>query len=106
VLIVTGATMPWLWVTPRWSDFWIFLLVGVTGSVGQFCLNQAFRYSQASMLAPIDYTGLIWGILFGWMLWDQLPTVTVIAGALIVVASTLYIVNRERKKHAAEGRAA
>jgi drug/metabolite transporter (DMT)-like permease len=106
VLIVTGAAMPWFWVTPRWSDFWIFLLVGVTGSVGQFCLNQAFRYSQASMLAPIDYTGLIWGILFGWMLWDQLPTVTVIAGALIVVASTLYIVNRERKKQVAEGRAA
>jgi drug/metabolite transporter (DMT)-like permease len=106
VLIVTGATMPWLWITPTWTDLWVFLLVGVSGSIGQFCLNQAFRYSQASMLAPIDYTGLIWGILFGWMLWGQLPTITVIVGALIVVASTLYIVNRERKKHAAEGQTA
>jgi drug/metabolite transporter (DMT)-like permease len=106
VLIVTGATMPWLWVTPGWNDLWVFLLVGVSGSVGQFCLNQAFRYSEVSLLAPIDYTGLVWAILFGWALWSQLPSITVITGSLIVVGSTLYIVNRERKKHAAERRAA
>jgi len=101
VLIVTGATMPWLWVTPSWSDLWVFLLVGVAGSIGQFCLNQAFRYSEVSLLAPIDYTGLVWGTLFGWALWSQLPSVTVIVGSLIVVGSTLYIVNRERRINAA-----
>jgi drug/metabolite transporter (DMT)-like permease len=103
---VTGATMPWLWVTPGWNDLWVFLLVGVSGSVGQFCLNQAFRYGEVSLLAPVDYTGLVWATLFGWALWNQLPSITVITGSLIVVGSTLYIVNRERKKHAAEGRAA
>jgi drug/metabolite transporter (DMT)-like permease len=102
VLVVTGAAMPWLWVAPTWNDLWVFLLVGVSGSVGQFCLNQAFRYSEVSLLAPIDYTGLVWATLFGWALWGQLPSITVIAGSLIVVGSTLYIVNRERKKRTQE----
>jgi drug/metabolite transporter (DMT)-like permease len=106
VLIVTGATMPWLWVTPSWNDLWVFLLVGVSGSIGQFCLNQAFRYSEVSLLAPIDYTGLVWATLFGWALWNQLPSLTVIIGSLIVVGSTLYIVNRERQKNAAGKQAA
>ncbi|HWA43186.1 MAG TPA: DMT family transporter [Hypericibacter adhaerens] len=106
VLIVTGATMPWLWVTPTWNDLWVFLLVGVTGSVGQFFLNQAFRYSEVSLVAPIDYTGLVWATLFGWALWNQLPSLTVIAGSLIVVGSTLYIVNRERKRRASQGQPA
>ena len=106
VLIVTGATMPWLWVTPSWSDLWVFLLIGVAGSIGQFCLNQAFRYSEVSLLAPIDYTGLVWGTLFGWVLWSQLPSVTIIVGSLIVVGSTLYIVNRERRINAARKRTA
>jgi drug/metabolite transporter (DMT)-like permease len=106
VLIVTGATMPWLWVTPSWNDLWVFLLVGVSGSIGQFCLNQAFRYSEVSLLAPIDYTGLVWATLFGWALWNQLPSLTVIVGSLIVVGSTLYIVNRERQRNAAGKQAA
>lgn len=106
VLIATGATMPWLWITPSWHDFWIFLLVSVSGSVGQFFLNQAFRYGEVSLLAPLDYTGLVWATLFGWMLWGDLPSLTVVAGALIVVGSTLYIVHRERQKAEAERRSA
>lgn len=106
VLVATGAAMPWLWVTPSWNDLWVFLLVGVSGSIGQFCLNQAFRYSEVSLLAPIDYTGLVWATLFGWALWNQLPSLTVIVGSLIVVGSTLYIVNRERQRNAAGKQAA
>ena len=95
VILVTGATLPFNWVTPTWSDLWIFLLVGITGSIGQFCLNQAFRYGEVSYIAPIEYTGLLWGMLFGVMLWGDIPTWTMIAGALIVVLANLYVLRRE-----------
>ena len=98
VLIATGAVLPWQWTTPGWGDAAIFLLVGVSGSFGQLFLAQAFRYGEVSMLAPIDYTGLLWAILFGFVLWDEVPTWTVLGGAAVVVASTLYIAEREARR--------
>ncbi len=95
VIIVTGATLPFNWVTPTWPDLWIFLLVGITGSIGQFCLNQAFRYGEVSYIAPIEYTGLLWGMLFGVTFWGDIPTWTMLAGALIVVIANLYVLRRE-----------
>jgi drug/metabolite transporter (DMT)-like permease len=72
------------------------------GTAGQFCLNQAFRYGQASLVAPLDYTGLIWATAIGWFIWGDVLTPPMIVGALIVVASCLYILRRgEKKKKAA-----
>lgn len=95
VLIATGAMLPWQWVTPPLADLSIFLLVGVAGSFGQFFLNQAFRYGEISFLAPIEYTALLWAILFGFLLWGEVPSWSVLGGAALVVASSLYIVHRE-----------
>lgn len=106
VLIAMGAIMPWLWVTPAWKDMWVILLVGVAGSVGQFFLNQAFRYGEVSLLAPVEYATLLWATIFGFLIWNELPGLAVVVGATIIIASTLYIVHREtRRKRAAIGRA-
>jgi drug/metabolite transporter (DMT)-like permease len=95
VIVVMGSTLPFNWVTPLWEDVWIFALVGVAGSIGQYCLNQAFRYGEVSFIAPLEYTSLIWAGLFGIMFWGDIPTWTVLAGAAIVVAANLYVVRRE-----------
>jgi drug/metabolite transporter (DMT)-like permease len=95
VLVVTGAALPFGWVTPSYGDIWIFLLVGVAGSTGQFCLNQAFRYGEVSLIAPIEYTGLIWAALFGLALWGDIPTWPMLAGAAIVVGANIYVLRRE-----------
>jgi uncharacterized membrane protein len=55
-LVVMGPIMSWNWTTPSWQDWLVFLVVGVAGSFGQFCLNQALRYGEVPLLAPIDYT--------------------------------------------------
>lgn len=97
VLIATGATMPWLWVTPQPGDWLIFLGVGIVGSIGQFAINQAFRYGEVSLLAPIDYSGLAIGVFYGFWLWTDLPSATVLIGAALVIAAALYIVQREAR---------
>jgi drug/metabolite transporter (DMT)-like permease len=102
VFLVLGAAMPFYWITPSLHDALLFIAVGIMGTAGQFCLNQAFRYGEASLVAPLDYTGLLWATAIGWMFWGDLLTLPMIIGAAIVVASCLYILRRgEKKKKAA-----
>jgi drug/metabolite transporter (DMT)-like permease len=93
-LVATGAVLPWQWRTPEPEDLWLFLLVGVTGSLGQFFMNQAFRFGEASMLAPIDYTALIWAAAMGYAFWGEVPSTAVLAGVALVLVSTLLVRNR------------
>ena len=58
---------------------------------------QAFRLEEASMLAPFRYTGIIWAALLGFLIWGEIPDRFVVFGALVVVASGLYIIHRERR---------
>jgi drug/metabolite transporter (DMT)-like permease len=97
VLVGTGVMLPWAWITPRWEDVPIFLFVGISGSLGQFCLAQALRYGEASMLAPIDFTGLLWAMLFGFIFWHDIPGLSMIGGAVLVIGSSIYIAHRETR---------
>lgn len=98
VVVALGAAMPFYWITPSLHDALLFIAVGIMGTGGQFCLNQAFRYGEASLVAPLDYTGLLWATGIGWIFWGDLLTLPMIAGAAIVVASCLYILRRGEKK--------
>jgi drug/metabolite transporter (DMT)-like permease len=97
VIVVTGAAMPWQWITPTWSDAGLFLAGGIVGSFGQLFLSQAFRYGEVSLLAPLEYTALIWAILLGLVIWGDVPTWWMLLGAALVIASSLYIAHRETR---------
>ena len=73
------------------------LLIGILGGVGQLLIVQAFRYAEASMLAPFEYTCIVWAILFGYLIWSELPDQWTVVGAAIVIASGLYIAQRESR---------
>ena len=95
IIVVLGAAMPKVWITPQGLDWLWFLVCGVAGSFGQFCYNQAFRYGEASMVAPLDYTGLVWATLMGFVVFGDLPTKYILGGAVVIIASSLYIARRE-----------
>ncbi|WP_342642707.1 DMT family transporter [Rhodoligotrophos ferricapiens] len=95
VLVISGAMMPWYWELPSAHDWMLFVLLAVFGSFGQLFLNQACRYGEVSMIAPMEYTGLFWAVLFGFLVWGEVPTWTVLLGALVIILSTLYITRRE-----------
>jgi drug/metabolite transporter (DMT)-like permease len=95
VVVGLGATMPTVWIMPQGLDWLWFAVCGLAGSFGQYCVNQAYRYGEASMVAPLDYTSLIWATFAGYVVFGQLPTALVLGGAAIIVASSLYIARRE-----------
>jgi drug/metabolite transporter (DMT)-like permease len=102
VVVVLGAAMPFYWITPNGHDLLMFGAIGLMGTAGQFCLNQAFRYGEASLVAPLDYTSLLWATLMGWLLWGDILTPPMILGCAIVVASCIYINQRGARKKAAQ----
>ena len=84
------------WVPLRAVDGWLILGVGVAGAIGQYAITEAFRLGEASLIAPLEYTALLWGVLLDVSLWGVLPDAVTWAGAAIIVASGLYLLRRER----------
>jgi drug/metabolite transporter (DMT)-like permease len=88
------------WIPIRASDAWTIAGVGVTGSLAQVALTEAFRRGEASLIAPLEYTALVWTVSLDLLLWGVLPDNVTWLGAGIIVASGFYLLRRE-KIHAA-----
>jgi drug/metabolite transporter (DMT)-like permease len=84
------------WVPLRGEDAWTIAGVGVAGAVGQYAITEAFRLGEASLLAPLEYTALVWGVLLDATLWGVVPDGVTWIGAAIIVTSGLYLLRRER----------
>ncbi|AWM89054.1 EamA family transporter [Microvirga sp. 17 mud 1-3] len=90
-------TLPLGWAVPTLKDLMLFVVVGILGGIGQILLTQSYRYADTSILAPFEYTTMIWALLLGWFVFGDLPTVTVMTGAAIVAGTGLFIVWREHQ---------
>jgi drug/metabolite transporter (DMT)-like permease len=100
VAVVAGiaAKPQWLPIrTEHWA--WIFIL-GSSGALGQVLIVDAFRRAPASVIAPFEYTALLWGILIDITLWNTPPSSRMLAGGAIVIASGLYLLQREQRASA------
>jgi drug/metabolite transporter (DMT)-like permease len=84
------------WVDLRPQDAWLIAGVGIAGAAGQYTITEAFRVGEASLLAPLEYTALVWGVLLDLTLWGVVPDGVTWLGAAIIVASGLYLLRRER----------
>jgi len=90
-------TIPFGWNWPTGEETPILILTGLAGGVGQLFLSFSYRYSEVSLLAPFDYTAMVWAVLLGYFLFGELPAPQVWAGGVIVIAAGLLILMRERK---------
>ncbi len=95
--LITALAMPFVWVQPSAEDIWLFLGIALFGTVGITLMTQAFRLAPAAVVAPFDYTALLWATLLGWLLWDEIPDLATYVGAVIIIASGIAIVLRERQ---------
>ena len=84
------------WVPLRAADAWLLAGVAVSGTLGQVALTHAFRLGEASLIAPLEYTALVWVVLLDVVLWGVLPDGMTWLGAAIIVVSGLYLMRRER----------
>lgn len=90
------------WQPIRHDDLWLIAAIGVVGALGQYAITLAFRHGEASLLAPLEYTALVWGVLLDATIWGVLPDSATWIGAAIIVASGLYLIRRERGRVPAE----
>ena len=83
------------WVVPSLRDAGLIALCGLIAGAGFYFLTQAYRVASPSLVAPFEYCGLPWAVLWGFLFWDELPVVTTLAGIVLIVGSGLYIIRRE-----------
>ncbi|MBI5263745.1 MAG: DMT family transporter [Bradyrhizobium sp.] len=95
-LVLLTAMVPFVWVTPSWNDILFGIFIGFASTAGQWIVVLAFRYADASVLAPFQYTQLVWVSILGYLIFGEVPDGWTVVGAIFVVASGLYIAHRER----------
>jgi drug/metabolite transporter (DMT)-like permease len=88
--------VPFVWVTPSWRELGLGICVGVASTVGQGIVVLAFRYADASLLAPFSYVQLVWACILGFLVFGEVPDLWTLVGAAIIIGSGLYTAHRER----------
>lgn len=86
------------WVVPAPSTIVLLVLAGLIGGVGQLLLTEALRSAPVGVVAPFDYTQLVWAGLLGLLIWGEVPHPSTVIGAVIVAASGVYILHRELRR--------
>ena len=93
--LVALSTSPW-WVMPSGGDLALLILTGIFGGIGQIFLTLAYRHADASVVAPLEYTSMLWAVVTGWWFFAEWPSLTVLVGSAVIVGSGIAIVWRER----------
>ncbi len=104
--LVGLATLPFAWHNPTWGEFGMLMSLGVLGGIGHLFLTESYRFATASVVAPFDYSSMIWAFMLGFWFFGEVPTALVFIGAAIVAGAGLYVIWRERQLGVARQRAA
>lgn len=96
-LLFSGLVVAFVWQPLELAHLLLFLGMAVFGTLGMMLITQAFRQAPAAIVAPFDYTALIWASLLGWLVWGEIPDEWTYAGAAVIIASGIYIVIRETR---------
>ena len=91
------ATWPFGWLVPTWPELTALVTVGLCGGLAHILLTESYRLAPASLVAPFDYTSMVWAFLLGYFFFNELPTVYVFIGAAIIAAAGLFVIWRERQ---------
>ncbi len=93
--ILSLLTLPFGWVIPSWDIFGILVVVGLLGGVSQILQTSCYRYAPASVVAPFDYLSMVFAIVIGFYIFDEVPTAQVLFGAALIVIAGIVIILRE-----------
>ena len=94
--IAGAATLPFAWHTPTLFELAILVTLGILGGLAHIFLTESYRFAAASVIAPFDYTSMLWALLLGYWMFGEVPTALVFVGAAIVTAAGLFVIWRER----------
>jgi drug/metabolite transporter (DMT)-like permease len=95
-LAVLTVLAPFVWVTPTRPQVAIAIAIGIASTAGHWIVVVAYRYADASVLAPLTYSQLVWVTVLGLVMFGEFPDSVTLIGAAIIISSGLYIAHRER----------
>lgn len=90
-------TAPFGWVPPSAFDFSLLALLGVVALLAHVCVNRSLKLGDAVTVVPFQYTLLFWAIVFGWLVFGDVPSLHVLIGAAVIVGAGLFIFFREQR---------
>jgi drug/metabolite transporter (DMT)-like permease len=97
-VLMTGAVMPFTWVTPGLIDLGLMIGIGLLGALAQYLLIEGIRRAPASVVSPLEFTALVWSFLLGYWIWHDVPGLNVFAGAVLILVSGACIVLEEWRR--------
>ena len=95
ITIVSFFTIPFGWIMPDIKDLILLSFIGIFGGVANLWLSQSYKFSEVSLVTPLRYLALVFAIIFGYFIWDEMPSIKTLAGALLVIISSIIIFRRE-----------
>jgi S-adenosylmethionine uptake transporter len=95
--VIGAATLPWIWVTPTWLDLGLLFLLGIVAMLCFVCLTRALAMTPTAVLAPFQYTMLLWATIMGWIVWRDTPSLPILIGSAIIIGSGLFVIYRDRE---------
>jgi drug/metabolite transporter (DMT)-like permease len=91
------VTLPFWWVTPTWTELTALLAIGFLGGTGHIFLTESYRHASASVVAPFDYTSMIWALVLGYAMFGETPTFMIVLGSAIIAGAGLFVIWREHQ---------
>ena len=96
-LVTAGGPMIFVWQTPTLAELLMLAGAGVLGGCAQFCLFEGMKRAPASVIAPFEYTSLVWAFLLGYLIWGDVPREEVFLGAALIVAAGVLTIMAQRR---------
>jgi drug/metabolite transporter (DMT)-like permease len=90
-------SLPFGWTMPSPTVAALLILAGICGGIGQLLLTESYRFADTSLIAPFEYTSMLFGLVLGYVVFGELPTLEMLAGAGIVIGAGLFIIWREHR---------
>ena len=95
--LLSLLTLPYGWAIPTAPEAGLLVLAGLMGGVGQILLTSSYREADASLIAPFDYASMLFALVIGYTVFGEVPTLTMLAGAALVITAGILIIWRERR---------
>ncbi len=95
IMIMSFFTLPQGWIMPNLKDLFLLCMVGILGGLANLWLTQSYKFAEVSLVTPLKYLALLFAIFFGYVFWNETPTIKTLLGAALVIISSIIIFRRE-----------
>lgn len=90
-VIAGGVSIPFAWTTPTVGDLGLMMILGVLAAGGMYCTFFAYKHGPPALIVPFQYLTLVWAVLIGYVIWRDVPDLSVVAAGVVVVGSGLFV---------------